>query len=115
MPPPLDLVQDSKLDTSFPTVGLTVHTFVEPSGSRRRAVREEHWKRERRLGRGGYGQVFLERCISGERGVALRALKVIDKHESRFAHFNRELEAIAKFSHQRVSLSIPGRDCFPLD
>lgn len=104
MPPPLDLVQDSKLETEF-LDGSTVHTFIEPYGRNRRTSRKEYWRPERHLGRGGFGHVQLERCTTGERKDAMRAVKIINKRSGptrKPLDFNRELEAIAKFSHNRV-------------
>lgn len=101
MPPPLDLVQDSKLITDFRD-GYTIHTFTEPSGHRK-----EYWKSERRLGRGGSGQVQLERCAAGEKKDLKRAVKIISRRSNPtrtgWVDLERELEAIAKFSQSRVS------------
>ena len=56
----------------------------------------------KRLGRGNFGIVWLERCIHGDSKGKLRAVKQIEKLES--CDYNRELEAIAFFSHSKVSL-----------
>jgi hypothetical protein len=103
-----DLVRDSKLETHFlPDCSVeTVHTYHEsdPSSRRRVVVRYEHWKRQRRIGGGGYSTVWLEECFQGSRdGVQVRAVKQIETG-GRFQRidFNRELETIAKFSHSRV-------------
>jgi hypothetical protein len=105
MPSPLDLVQDSRLETEF-LDGSTVHTFIEPYGRNRRMSRKEYWRLERHLGRGGFGDVQLERCTAGENKDMMRAVKIINKQSGstrrRPMDFNRELEAIAKFSHNRV-------------
>ncbi|KAJ5371186.1 uncharacterized protein N7496_007278 [Penicillium cataractarum] len=104
-----DLIRDSKLETSFhPDCSVeTVHTYQESDlTSRRRVVaRSEHWKRLSKIGGGAYGSVWLEKCIrdSHQRSVqALRAVKQIDL-DTRYGpiDYNRELEAIAKFSHSR--------------
>lgn len=109
-----DLIRDSKLETYFlPDCTVeTVHTFQEsdPASGQRLVTRLEHWRRQRRVGNGGCCSVWLERCIKGERpaGIqdgAVRAVKQIDidpRVES--IDYNRELEAIAKFSHPRVSI-----------
>lgn len=101
MPPPLDLVQDSKLITDFRD-GYTIHTFTEPSGHRK-----EYWKSERRLGRGGSGQVQLERCAAGEKKDLKRAVKIISRRSNPtrtgWVDLERELEAIAKFSQSRYN------------
>jgi hypothetical protein len=105
MPPRLDLVQDSRLETEF-LDGSTVHTFIEPYGRNRRISRKEYWRLERRLGRGGFGQIQLEKCTAGESKDTMRAVKIINKQSGSTRRkpmdFNRELEAIIKFSHNRV-------------
>ena len=100
-----DLVVDSKLRTQFRD-SIIIHSFLEVDELGGRFFREEHWKQERFLGRGGYGQVRLERCVAqGTKQGSLRAVKVIHKplHSSDSFDVNRELEAISKFSHERVS------------
>lgn len=102
-----DLVRDSKLETRFaPDFSVeTVHTYHESEPARRRLVSiSEHWKREGKVGGGGYSTVWVERCGKVSRhGIQVRAVKQI-KTGGRFARidFNRELEAIAKFSHPKV-------------
>jgi hypothetical protein len=101
-----DLVRDSRLETRFHPER-TEHIYYE-SGltARQRTVRrEEYWKAERCIGRGSYGTVWLEQCVEGEREVKLRAVKQIPKAQkaSKPIDYNRELEAIAKFSHPKVS------------
>ncbi|CAI7615037.1 unnamed protein product [Penicillium pancosmium] len=101
-----DLVRDSKLETRFvPDFNVeTVHTYHESERSRRRLVPVlEHWKRQDKIGGGGYSTVWLESCPKVSRhGVQVRAVKQIETG-GRFARidFNRELEAIAKFSHPK--------------
>ncbi|KAJ5859895.1 hypothetical protein N7534_005172 [Penicillium rubens] len=106
-----DLIRDSKLETYFlPDCTVdTVHRFQESdSASRQRLVtRLEHWRRQRRVGNGGFGTVWLEECIKagrpgGTQDGTVRAVKQIDM-DTRFGSidYNRELEAIAKFSHSR--------------
>lgn len=100
-----DLVLDSRLDTQFRD-SLTIHSYPEIDNLGGRYSREEHWKPERFLGRGGFGQVRLERCITkGTKQNSLRAVKIINKplNPSESLDYNRELEAIAKFSNDRVS------------
>jgi hypothetical protein len=111
-----DLIRESKLKTRFlPHCGVeTVHTFREsdPASGQRLVIRSEHWQRQRRIGGGGFGSVWLERCTKGGRSGAtaaqdsvVRAVKQIDMDTRlELIDFNRELEAIAKFSHSRVSL-----------
>jgi hypothetical protein len=109
-----DLIRDSKLETYFlPDSGVeTVHKFQEsdPTSGLRLVTRSEHWQRQKRIGGGGFASVWLEKCTKGGRpgstaqDGAVRAVKQIDT-DTRLGSidFNRELEAIAKFSHPRVS------------
>jgi serine/threonine protein kinase len=104
MSQPPDLVSDSKLPTSFRN-SITVHSYPEIDEAGRRFSREAHWKQERLLGYGGFGQVWLEQCIIGRtKQDSLRAVKIINKPQqlSGSKDFNRELEALAKFSNRRV-------------
>ena len=105
MTPVPDLVRISKLDTQFYLdLGHTQHVkYVSGNTTTQRRVRkEEKWKKERRLGRGSFGIVWLERCIEGDSKGEVRAVKKILKLES--SDYYRELEAIALFSHAKVSL-----------
>jgi hypothetical protein len=110
-----DIVRDFKLEAHFPEESTTevVHTFQEsdPTSRRRLTSRSEHWKREKRIGRGGYGSVWLEKCIEDRRTdaavktYAVRAVKEIEINtELGPIDYIRELEAIARFSHHRVRL-----------
>jgi hypothetical protein len=108
-----DLIRDSRLDTYFlPDCTVeTVHTYRESdtTGQRRVVNRSEHWQRQIRIGGGGFGNVWLEKCIRGGhldgpiRDGTLRAVKQMTV-DSRYGSidYNRELEAMAKFSHKRV-------------
>ncbi|KXG46890.1 uncharacterized protein PGRI_036360 [Penicillium griseofulvum] len=98
-----DLVRDSKLPTKL-DADLTTHTFLESTlvaGRRgRRREREEVWKKKRDLGIGIFGTTWLEECVSQGK---LRAVKEVRKlvPGSRSMDYNRELEAIARFSQQK--------------
>lgn len=107
MTPVPDLVRISKLDTHFhsnPDYILHVKHVAESPAKQRKVRKEERWKRERRLGRGGFGTVWSEKCIQGDNKGELRAVKEIPKHES--YDYYRELEAVALFSHSKVILTI---------
>jgi hypothetical protein len=102
-----DLITDSKLDTRFDS-GYTVHTYREHTPGLQRGVvlREEVWLRKSQVGRGAYGEVWLENCIRGNRGVDVRAVKQVSTKpldSGKPIDYSRELEAIAKFSHNKVS------------
>jgi hypothetical protein len=98
-----DLVRVSQLNTQFypdPEHVQHVH-YVSGDAPRQRKVRkEERWRRERWLGRGGYGTVESQLCIQGDSKGKLRAVKKIKKLPS--SDYYRELEAIALFSHNQV-------------
>ena len=102
-----DLVNDSKLRTEFRD-STTIHWYPEIDEDGRRFSRLEYWKweGEGHVGRGGFGQVRLQRCVTeGAKLNSLRAVKIIDKpvHLSESLDVGRELETIAKFSNDRVS------------
>ncbi|KAK4207893.1 kinase-like domain-containing protein, partial [Rhypophila decipiens] len=96
-----ELVRDSELPVIIER-DLTIHP--QPF-TRRSQSREEKWVRETNLGRGGYGEVWLERKVEGDESLPkLRAVKTIriPENESIFelngGRGVRELEALAKFS-----------------
>jgi calcium/calmodulin-dependent protein kinase I len=100
-----DLVQISKLETQFSADSKSTQHVYYVSGStprERRVRKEEIWTKEKALGHGNFGIVWSERCIRGDMKGKVRAVKKIQKLES--CHYYRELEAIALFSHQKVSL-----------
>ncbi len=108
MPPTTpDLVRDSKLETSFDET-FTIHHYDESDDEKhkRSNQRSEYWEEDSEpLARGGFGAVFLQRCIKGKRTHELRAVKKIARSTTRARQFNHisELETIAKFSQRRVS------------
>ena len=107
-----DLVEDSKLDTTFGS-NTTRHAIPinNPAGRLRQAKAEEIWERSRLLGAGSSGEVWLERCIAGSKSGSLRAVKSITKQKSGSPpiDYSRELEAIAKFSGKKVSIVVAPR------
>jgi hypothetical protein len=107
-----DLVLDSRLRTEF-FDSTTTHSYLEIDDNGRRFTRIESWKREQFLGRGGFGEVRLEKCVTmGAKQGSVRAVKSIDKprDSSGSMGYNKELEAIAKFSNDRVRSIIKGHD-----
>jgi hypothetical protein len=110
-----DLVRDSELETHFsPDCNAeTVHTYHErkPRVRGKLAARTEHWRRLRKIGSGGFGSVWLEKCTQPEQHEPkVRAVKQMEiKRWSSHVDYNRELEAIAKFSHRKVLMqTCPG-------
>lgn len=101
-----DLIKESKLPTRLGSAS-TTHTFLESTsvvGRRgRRREREEVWKKKRHLGIGIFGTVWLEECASEDR---LRAVKEVRKSAqgSNNLDYQRELEAFARFSKQKVCI-----------
>lgn len=100
-----DLVRDSRLSTVFnDDVTIHQHDDSDDENNARSTWREERWKVTVRLGHGGCGNVWLQECVEGKRGIDKRAVKVIpwlnlkDKKDT----YVTELEAIAKFSQKRV-------------
>ena len=68
--------------------------------NRWRAAVSEEWRRGRCLGEGGYGQVYLEECISGDTVGHVRAVKKL--HRARNENYYHELNALALFSLGKV-------------
>ncbi|KAM7195481.1 Protein kinase-like domain containing protein [Rhypophila sp. PSN 637] len=96
-----ELVRDSMLPVVIER-NLTIHP--QPF-TRRNKSRQERWVREKNLGRGGYGEVWLEKKIEVDDNLPkLRAVKTIriPENETIFqlngGRGVRELEALAKFS-----------------
>ncbi|KAK7430433.1 hypothetical protein QQZ08_002952 [Neonectria magnoliae] len=102
-----ELVRDSRLPATFRCEGqqsYTIHSRPTVHWSR---PTKEVWKHERDLVRGGFGLVELQ-SIEAEPGrVQYRAVKSIDiaDHQSKTKRslYMRELEALAKFSHEKVA------------
>ena len=108
MTPLPDLVRLSKLDTQFyshPEYTQHIKYISDSIREQRRVRKEEKWKKERGLGRGGAGVIWLERCIQGDSQGKQRAIKKVQKLEGGDCH--RELEAIALFSHTKVGSLLP--------
>lgn len=103
-----DLVRDSKLE-SVVFGDHTIHTkyISNPAAGQRRVRVEEIWQRTKELGRGSYGVVWLEKCTSGPDSGKVRAVKELMKGTATMpsAGYARELEAIVKFSQERVRQS----------
>lgn len=98
-----DLVRDTELETSFRD-GLTIHTYRE-AAHRAALPRMEVWERVQELGFGGNGRVWLEECTEGQKtgGPSRRAIKEIRlRHRSHAVDYRRELDALAKFSQDKV-------------
>ncbi|KAF4175439.1 hypothetical protein CNMCM8694_008179 [Aspergillus lentulus] len=101
-----DLVNDSKLSVRFYEDHFYNEVFdfdsKKPGGPLRRRKKEQKWIRERRLGRGTFGDVWLYKCDE-EVGTKFQAVKVIPRlsHSTKAIDYTRELEAMFKFSHRK--------------
>ncbi|KAJ5820546.1 hypothetical protein N7474_006137 [Penicillium riverlandense] len=101
-----DLVNDSKLPVRFST-DYTHHDVFEsdprPGQQIRRRRKTETWRKEKHIGEGGFGGVWLEQCLTTDSQTKFRAVKVIPKVSpfSQAIDYTRELEAIAKFSQEK--------------
>lgn len=101
MAPTPDTVRLSELKTEFLSdPHLTKHSYHVSKPGKRKVLQEEVWQRQRELGRGAFGAVYLERCVQGEKTGNVRAVKKIQKVTE--SNYDRELEAIALFSHRKV-------------
>ncbi|EEU35094.1 uncharacterized protein NECHADRAFT_44774, partial [Fusarium vanettenii 77-13-4] len=75
--------------------------------SQQRWTTDERWERLEMLGRGGYGEVWLQKCTTGPRVGDLRAVKELSKMSRQSSEHTsnkfcyQELSALIKFSHQQ--------------
>lgn len=88
MSSPITKVDQYKLDSQF-LDDTIIHTTVLVSGERM-TVRGMTWKREQKLGTGGFGTVYRER---EQRTGRFRAVKIVSKLQLNV----RELEAMIVF------------------
>jgi hypothetical protein len=107
-----ELVQSARLETRYRSSTTTVHIYHEigNDAQQRTVRREETWEKQREIGHGAYGSVWLEECFTGFE-TKVRAVKSIKKcnpyrpSESSNRDFARELGAVTKFSHPKVYYS----------
>ncbi|KAK4463244.1 kinase-like domain-containing protein [Cladorrhinum samala] len=99
-----ELVKDLELETQIAN-GYTKHFFYQrgTGGTDRRRKLAEKWTRLRQLGSGAFGSVWLEKCERMVRKDApdVRAVKQIKVGRDSGINITREIEALAKFSHNR--------------
>ncbi|KAJ5085852.1 hypothetical protein N7532_010623 [Penicillium argentinense] len=109
---PTDLVTDTKFRVEFNSnlvYRFTVHSSTAPDSYMRRQEKVDVWKEEKSIGNGSYGSVRLHRCLTSKDEVQVQAVKAISKKSLSFTGINflKELEAIAKFSQQKVCFYYP--------
>lgn len=97
-----ELVRHLRLEATFQQ-GRTTHKLLR---TRRGSPRYEKWTRQKKIGHGGFGEVWLERKelyaqdTRAQRGPELRAVKCI--HASlKQRDYARELEELATFSSNK--------------
>lgn len=83
-----------RLETKYDTDGQRHHQ--RPSGS-------DCWRIVKPLGSGAQGVVWQEQCLSEPSENALRVVKRLRKHQSKFSEMSRrELNALATFSNSHI-------------
>jgi hypothetical protein len=99
----LDLIEHFRQDA---VVTRECITHIEYRACRARGIRKEkvekRWYRERTIGHGAFGKVWLE-VTREDDDVQKRALKIIDKSRMLGLHvdYKKELLALAKFSKEK--------------
>ncbi len=96
-------VEDYCLATRFLEDNVVEHSHDDPEAPPGSPLRRERWVSGGLLGRGGQGQVFLQRCTTQGRTSVCRAVKKIPLHrDEKVQRYIRELETMVRFSHQKV-------------
>lgn len=96
-----DLIEHFKLDAQL-EADHTLHTeyVSDPKRGMRKVRVEKKWFKQRHIGQGAFGDVWLEVCKESEEVVAERAVKSIQKRRMEGVNidYKRELLALAKLS-----------------
>ncbi|KAI1179947.1 kinase-like domain-containing protein [Nemania sp. FL0916] len=99
-----DPVQDSRWEVEFKPNPHYPSQVVNTQPSGRRLLHQEIWIRERILGHGGFGVVWLEKAHSSNQlSAGVRAVKELKlgQEDDRRRECIQELEALIKFSHRK--------------
>jgi serine/threonine protein kinase len=106
-----DLVRDAKLETTAIDGAVTCHVVLHRDSGRRQHRAEEIWERKEKIGSGTFGVVWLESCLSGRKKGTLRAIKEVVKNDltRNPIDYGRELQAMAKFSNEKVRCFKPSQ------
>ncbi|KAK5635897.1 hypothetical protein RRF57_011609 [Xylaria bambusicola] len=97
-------VRDSRWEADFQPNPHVPYQTTNTSLSGRRLLRQEIWIRQKRLGHGGFGVVWLERAHpANQSSIRLRAVKElrVGREDLRRSDYIRELQALVKFSQQK--------------
>lgn len=104
---PTEFVADTKFRVEFNSNLVYRYTFQSSNAQGRHLRRREKrdvWEEEKSVGSGSYGNVLLYKCLTSEDQAELQAVKMVSKKSlsSGGVDLFKELEAIAKFSRQKV-------------
>lgn len=108
-----DFIKDTRLEIEVFADHTIQTTFISnPATGQRRTPVHERWQQTKELGHGSFGLVRLEECTTGPSSGELRAVKELRKGTADASpNYHKELEAIAKFSQERVgTLEMPGKE-----
>ncbi|KAJ5217800.1 uncharacterized protein N7469_011425 [Penicillium citrinum] len=101
-----DLVLDTRITVECHPEAhyhFTAGTGSKPGRYARPCEVKRVWKKEKLLGSGSFGDVYLHRCATVGGAAGLQAIKEIDKTRisSNKIDYYKEIEAIARFSQQK--------------
>ncbi|MCJ1377232.1 hypothetical protein MMC17_000324 [Xylographa soralifera] len=99
-----DLLDHFKLDAEIlPEYTLHVTTQSDPTLGVRKQKIETKWYRKKLLGRGSFGQVYLESDSQVDENAQIRAVKILEKDDLQQAgvDWRKEVAALAKLSRPK--------------
>ena len=100
----------------FPTYTSHISHKTDRARGRRKEKVEKRWYKDKVLGHGSFGEVYLEVCRQEDNTVDTRAVKRVEKAKMRSwkVDYKRELIALAQFSKVQVQ-SVGVVLCFRAD